>query len=416
MTLLKALAVYVGLYTGPFLSSASFLELHDFVDTPEKGVAGFTVDVHVLAVRRKIGDDEHFCVTRLTVEIAAREKKRIAVQIVEHVTVFQAAPEFLEDQDILTIVGVKGVLVVRDTVTIDVAELVHDRTGLAGACLAEYVRHFQVTPGGSKLSIPVHGADTLDFVDVLVGAGNSVHNLDVTCAVLEHVHDLIGVPALALMLLGHFAFFLERVGEVHAVMVFAAGIGVVVRAVRLFIELLAVFQDIGPVFGTGAVGALAVEVREQLVDTLSGAGTAQNKENVGVPCLALVALLVAQAEVKQAFELMEGGFYGFMIEAVFLGIVDCDLPLSALDTGHAVSHMDTTLKKLQNYRSRGRVILGLPRPVGLRPTGYLRRGRWWWNGGRTERVVTQGKTPRTQAALGAVPWAVVGTWMVYIQM
>ena len=52
--------------------------------------------------------------------------------------------------------------------------------------------------------------------------------------------------------------------------------------------------------------------------------------------LTLVTLLIAEAEVEQAFQLVKSGFDSFVVKSVFLGIVDGHLPLSALDTGHTV--------------------------------------------------------------------------------
>ena len=72
-------------------------ELNDFVNAAVKRLTAGKVYIHVLSVRGYIGDDEDLGIARLTVEIAAGEQKRVAVQVVQHIAMLQAAPEFLED-------------------------------------------------------------------------------------------------------------------------------------------------------------------------------------------------------------------------------------------------------------------------------------------------------------------------------
>jgi len=146
-------AVPIGLYAGVLGEAAIVTEVNDTVNAAVKGFPALLVDTCVLAVRGNIGDDKDLGVTGLPVEVAAREKKRIAVQIIEHITVFQAATEFLEDDNILSIVGVEGVPVISDTVTVGVAVLVHDGPGLPRAGFTKEVCNRQVPPGGSKLNV-----------------------------------------------------------------------------------------------------------------------------------------------------------------------------------------------------------------------------------------------------------------------
>lgn len=137
------MTVYVGLYADVLRELAAVAELNHFVNTAVKRFPAGKVHVHVLNVRGDVGDDEYFGVARLTVEIAAGEQEGIAVQVVQHIAMFQTSPELLENQHILTVVGIEGVTVVRNTVAVGVAVAVHDGAGFAGACPAETVRSRQ---------------------------------------------------------------------------------------------------------------------------------------------------------------------------------------------------------------------------------------------------------------------------------
>ena len=321
----------------------------------------------------------------------------------------KATTELLKNEHVLTVVGIKWVLIIGDTVAIRIAIFIHHRTGLAGAGFAKHIGHFHITPGGSKFSVTVHGTDALNFINLLISAGNGIHNFHIACTVFKHVHNNIGISAFTLMLLGHLTFFLEGIREIYAVVVFAACIRIVIGAVRLFIELLTIFQNISTVFSASTVHPLTVEIREQFIDTFSGAGIAEHEKNVGMPGLALITFFIAKAEIKQAFKLVECGFYLLMVKTMFLGVIYRNLPLATLHTGHAVSHFQHHPKKLQNYKSRGRVILGLPRPAGLRPAGFTRDRKGW-------RTSAEKDAPIAQAAGIAPLWAIIRAWAVYIQM
>lgn len=90
-------AVYVGLYADVLGEFAIVTELNDFVNTAVERLTAGKVHVHVLSVRGNVGDDEDLGIARLTVEVAAGEQERIAVQVVQHIAMLQAAPKFLED-------------------------------------------------------------------------------------------------------------------------------------------------------------------------------------------------------------------------------------------------------------------------------------------------------------------------------
>ena len=138
-----------------------FLEMNDLMNPAEKGFPAGGVNACILGVRRNVGDDKYLGVTGLPVKVAARKEERIAIQIVQHIAVFQSATELLEDNDVLAVVGVEGVTVIRDTVAIGVAVSIHDRAGFAGAGFAEDIGHSEVTPGIEELSIPEGGAGPL---------------------------------------------------------------------------------------------------------------------------------------------------------------------------------------------------------------------------------------------------------------
>lgn len=86
------------------------LILTHLVDTAKERLPCLPVNVHVLFIRGNVGNDEHLRETRLTVEVAAREKQRIAVQIIQHIAVLQTRTELLENDNVLSVVGTKGCL------------------------------------------------------------------------------------------------------------------------------------------------------------------------------------------------------------------------------------------------------------------------------------------------------------------
>ena len=77
--------------------------------------------------------------------------------------------------------------------------------------------------------------------------GDGLDNFVVGCSVLEHVVYSLNVLTLALPLPGQFTPFAEGVGIVRACVLFTAAVGVVIRAVRLFVVFLAVLEDVIPV-------------------------------------------------------------------------------------------------------------------------------------------------------------------------
>ena len=124
---------------------------------------------------------------------------------------FQAAAKFLKNKHILTIVGIKGVLIIRDTVTVFIAVFIHDTTSFTAAGFTEYVGYFEVTPAVFELRITVHGADTLHFFNITVGRSDSINDLFIGSTALDKLHNDICITALSLLLNRHFAAFLKGI-------------------------------------------------------------------------------------------------------------------------------------------------------------------------------------------------------------
>ena len=96
-------------------------------------------------------DNENLGIARLPVEIAAGEQKRVTVQVVEDIGNLELGAVLLKNQDILSIISIKGVAVVRDTVTILVSILIHHGAGFSWAGGAEDIGYVEITPGVRKV-------------------------------------------------------------------------------------------------------------------------------------------------------------------------------------------------------------------------------------------------------------------------
>ena len=72
------------------------------------------------------------------------------------------------------------------------------------------------------------------------------------------------------MFFGAFAELIERIGEVFTLMPIALFVGVVVISGLVFIELLAVFENIGAILLTSAESGFPVHIREKVVDLTGG--------------------------------------------------------------------------------------------------------------------------------------------------
>ena len=101
------------------------------MDTAIESKTGFLYHSCILLFQREIADNENLGITRLPVEVAAGEQQRVAVQIVEDISDLELGAVFLKNQNILSIVGIEGVAVVRDTVTILVSVLIHHGAGFS---------------------------------------------------------------------------------------------------------------------------------------------------------------------------------------------------------------------------------------------------------------------------------------------
>ena len=122
------------------------LILDNCIDTAEKGLSTFTVNVQILIIRGNVGNNKNFRIASLTVEIAAREEEWITVKVIEHITVFQATSELLKNKYVLAIIGIEGMLIVSDTVTIGISVFIHNGAGFTGSRMTENVSNMEVTP------------------------------------------------------------------------------------------------------------------------------------------------------------------------------------------------------------------------------------------------------------------------------
>ena len=80
--------INIGLYPRIVHNPAGILKLPNDMYTAEKGLPCFTVDIHILIFGGNVRDDENLSEAGLPIEIAARKKQRIAVQIVQHIAMF----------------------------------------------------------------------------------------------------------------------------------------------------------------------------------------------------------------------------------------------------------------------------------------------------------------------------------------
>lgn len=126
------------------------------MDTAKESGAGFLYRVCILLFQGQVANDKNLGIARLTVEAAAGEQKRVAVQIVENVRNLELRAVLLENQDILSIIGIKGMTVVRDTIAILVSVLVHYKAGFSGAGSTKDIGYVKITPKICEVSVAEH--------------------------------------------------------------------------------------------------------------------------------------------------------------------------------------------------------------------------------------------------------------------
>lgn len=209
-------AVKIGLHTVVFRRTAIGFVLHDLMNATEESIAALCVHVRILRVRWNIGDDEYLGEAGLTVEVAAWEQQRIAVQIVEHIAMLERAAKFLKNKHVLSVVGIERMLVVGDTIAVFIAVCIHYAARFTAASPAENVGHVQLAPTVFELRVTIHGADTLHLFKIAISRSDGVDDFLVGRAILYHADNNIGIAALALSFDGHFAALFKGVGEIHA--------------------------------------------------------------------------------------------------------------------------------------------------------------------------------------------------------
>ena len=270
------------------------------MDTAVKGVTGFHVDVGVLLVWGNVAYDIYFRKTGSTIEVAARQSHRIAVQIHKHISVFEGTPKFFKYEHILAIVIIKRMFVISNPITRSISILLHHTPCLAGAGLAEYVGHLQVAPLIGEVLVTVDGPGALNIFNAPIGGRDHIDNFIIRFAVTDHIHDSVSGGAFSGAVHGTGAGFIERVAEIGADMEFALFVSVVVSAgLRVFVELWAVFEDIGPVFGGAAIAVIPMHFRKKCIYLKIGKGRVAIDENVRMPGLALITFFITHTPVER---------------------------------------------------------------------------------------------------------------------
>lgn len=161
------------------------------------------------------------------------------------------------------------------------------------------------------------------------------------------------------MFFGAFAELIERIGEVFALMPIALLIGIVVVTGLVFIELFAIFENIGAILLTSAESGFPVHIREQIIDLTGGERRIAIDKHMRMQRFALVAIFVAHTPVERAaLNVRHDRLDSVMGKAVFKGIVDGNLPFTGLFQvqGVGISHFvlsSLSKVKIQKYRSAG---------------------------------------------------------------
>ena len=160
------ITVHIGTNTVIFNHSTSFIIVQNLMDTAVKGIAACLIDIQILFIRCNIGDDENFGITRLTIEIPARQKKRITVKIIQHIAVFQTTTKFLKNYNVLSIISIERMVIISDTITIRITIFIHYRTGFTRACFTENIGNLKIAPTGSKFTVTEHRPGALNLFQI----------------------------------------------------------------------------------------------------------------------------------------------------------------------------------------------------------------------------------------------------------
>ena len=221
-------------------------------------------------------------------------------------------------------------LVISDTVAIRITVLVHNRAGLAAASLAEYVGDFEVTPRIPKLRIPIHRTDTLHFFKVTIGTGHSVHYLLIACTGLYQINDFISITGFALLLHGHFAALFKSIGKIDTFVKMAAGVLVGVRAVRLLVEFLAVFEDVSTIFRGLTTGNVTMKRGKASVNRSMTQRRRTDEIYMSMKRFTFVTLFITHTPVDKGGQVKDSGLNTGMVKIMLNGIVNGDKPFPRL--------------------------------------------------------------------------------------
>ena len=151
----------------------------------------------------------------------------------------------------------------------------------------------------------------------------------------------------------------------------AACVLVGVGAVRLLVELLAVLEDVGAVFGGLSTGDITVERGEAGIYACMAYNIQSNKVNMSMKRFALITLFITHAPVKNIWQIENSRLYTGMVKTVLYRIIDGYKPFSRGSYSHKPPSqiVDVFNKDLQICRSCRGVILPPLQHAALRAAG-----------------------------------------------
>ena len=147
----------------------------------------FCLNVYVLLIKWNVRNYVNFCEAGQLVIVAARQFTRIAVEVIQHILNFQAAAEFLKNNHVLPLVAIKRMIIIRDTVHILIAVLLHDGTCLTSAGLTGNIGNVEFTKAVLKLFIPQNLTYIFNFIQLLNVARVTVDDLKIRKTVFYQI-------------------------------------------------------------------------------------------------------------------------------------------------------------------------------------------------------------------------------------
>ena len=190
---------------------------------------------------------------------------------------------------------------------------------------------------------------------------DGIHDLLIGCSGLYQVYDDIGVLAFTLMLTGQLAPFQEGIRIIDAGMALAGAVHIVIGTVRLLVVLLAVFQDIGPIFGRSSTSYFLMGAMEFAINRRMMTRRSKRNKQMGVIC-ALRTDLITETPVEDGTKLLHFVSNHVMGIPHIRRIVESQLPFPRLRQRQSLPNYRTT--KLQKFRG---VILDPRNLAGLTP-------------------------------------------------